>query len=71
MDILFLGSINVDQFRYAISPEEWEELSRYFEKCFIVKVTDDLCESCYEADQVRGEITNCSTFRNFDQLLLY
>ena len=65
MEILFPGSINVDQFRYAISPEEWEELSRYFEKCFIVKVTDDLCESCYEADQVGGEMTNYSTLRKF------
>ncbi|CAD6184305.1 unnamed protein product [Caenorhabditis auriculariae] len=44
------GGINVDQFRFSVSPEEWKQLKSYFGESFSVLCDEDLCEECFRID---------------------
>ncbi|KAK6051735.1 ubiquitinyl hydrolase 1 [Cooperia oncophora] len=42
------GGINLDEFRQAVSPEEWKQLSSYFDPTttFVVRCDEPICQQC-------------------------
>ncbi|KAJ1373144.1 hypothetical protein KIN20_035483 [Parelaphostrongylus tenuis] len=42
------GYVNLDEFRQAVSPKEWEQLSSYFDKAtsFLVRCDEPICQQC-------------------------
>ncbi|EGT51298.1 hypothetical protein CAEBREN_11655 [Caenorhabditis brenneri] len=44
------GSINFNQFRHSVSPDEWNRLKSYFDDCFEVKCTEQVCEECRQME---------------------
>ncbi|WKX89009.1 hypothetical protein Q1695_008565 [Nippostrongylus brasiliensis] len=42
------GGVNLDEFRQAVSPEEWEQLSSYFDRntTFVVRCDEPICRNC-------------------------
>uniref|UniRef100_A0A8R1HVP6 ubiquitinyl hydrolase 1 n=1 Tax=Caenorhabditis japonica TaxID=281687 RepID=A0A8R1HVP6_CAEJA len=43
--------INYNQFRLAVSPEEWNILSGYFDECFEVKCGEEVCAECRQQEE--------------------
>ncbi|KAK6014659.1 ubiquitin family protein, partial [Ostertagia ostertagi] len=53
------GGINLDEFRQAVSPEEWKQLSSYFDPTttFLVRCDEPICQQCeQEFNGVFGEL---------------
>ncbi|CAB3407908.1 unnamed protein product [Caenorhabditis bovis] len=48
------GGVNFNQFRHSVSPDEWSRLQYYFDSCFAVRVTDEVCETCRQ-DEVDAQ----------------
>eukprot|EP00081_Caenorhabditis_elegans_P013509 NP_492524.2 Ubiquitin carboxyl-terminal hydrolase [Caenorhabditis elegans] len=44
------GGINFNQFRLSVSPEEWAHLKVYFDECYEVKCSDDVCDQCRQME---------------------
>ncbi|KAK6730350.1 hypothetical protein RB195_007049 [Necator americanus] len=42
------GGINLDEFRQAVSPDEWKQLSSYFDPAttFLVRCDEPICQEC-------------------------
>ncbi|KAK5986804.1 USP domain-containing protein [Trichostrongylus colubriformis] len=42
------GGINLDEFRQAVSPDEWKQLSSYFDPAttFLVRCDEPICQQC-------------------------
>uniref|UniRef100_A0A1I7U4Y9 ubiquitinyl hydrolase 1 n=1 Tax=Caenorhabditis tropicalis TaxID=1561998 RepID=A0A1I7U4Y9_9PELO len=44
------GGINYSQFRHSVSPEEWSRLAVYFDECFEVKCSENVCDECRQME---------------------
>ncbi|KJH44939.1 ubiquitin family protein [Dictyocaulus viviparus] len=42
------GGVNLDEFRQAVTPNEWEQLSSYFDQAnsFVVRCDEPICQKC-------------------------
>lgn len=56
--IVNLGGINLDEFRQAVSPEEWKQLSSYFDPAttFTVRCDEPICRQCENDFNVRVHV---------------
>ncbi|CAI5439140.1 unnamed protein product [Caenorhabditis angaria] len=45
------GGINYNQFRHAVSPEEWQRLIHYFDDNFEVHCNDQVCDLCQQQEE--------------------
>lgn len=44
------GGINYSQFRHSVSPEEWRAMKMYFDDCFEVNCSENVCEECRQIE---------------------